>query len=448
MTKETKLGLFVIIVSGFFAAAIMLLGDFTIERGYNIYILFSDIAGLPSKAQAKIAGVNVGKVRKITLKGDKAKLKVWIKMSVKIHSDAQARIIATGIIGSKYLELTTGSPDKPFLKEGDTIVGIDPVSMDKMLSEALESIQTMIESFKSRDGKNLGENLSETVANLKDITGTLRKAITAQEQKVIDIVSNVNSLTKKIDRLAGNLDGIVADGKTDLRATIANLRSISEKLDKILTTIESGEGIAGKIVNDRQMGDELKESVAALKDTAQEAKRIVKRLTVIDTYWDATIRYDTKYDLWRPDVGLRIAPTKEKYYYFGGRNLGAKREVFDPEDRNNLDFHVARTKPYGSIYAGVIKSAGGIGITAKPFYKWAPFSKLELKIEGHDFFRTKPVKSPKFDLGAKINVYKFINVGGTVEDVAHEQNFNVYLNLFMKDDDIGYLLGLVGLARP
>ncbi len=448
MTKETKLGLFVIVAAGFFAIAIMLLGDITIERGYQIYILFSDIAGLPSKAQVRIAGVNIGKVRAVTLEGDKAKLRVWIKRQVKLHKDTQAKIIATGIIGSKYLELSPGSPEEPLLKSGDIIRGVDPISMDKMLTSALESIQSLTDSFKVEDGRNLGEQLTSIAANLNDITSTLRKAIALQEQKVIDIVSNVNSLTQKTDRLVGNLDDIIADGKTDLKKTISSIKNISEKLDDIISTINAGEGVAGKLLKDKEMGDELKQSVSDLQETTKEARRIVKRLTAIDTHWDATLRYDIKHNLYRPDVGIRVSPTKDKYYYFGGRNLGRKRDVYDPEARNNIDFHVARTKPYGSIYAGIIKSAGGIGITARPFWKSPVLGKFEIKLEGHDFFRKTPVGAPKFDIGGKINVFKFVNVGANVEDIAHENNSHVYFNLFMKDEDIGYLLGLVGLARP
>jgi len=448
MSKETKLGIFVISGALALGIVIMLLGDFTVSRGYNIYIMFSDIAGLPSKSQAKIAGVNVGKVKDITLYDGKARLKVWIKNSVKIHTDAQARIIATGIIGSKYLELTTGSPDKPLLKDGDTLRGLDPVSLDKMLSNALESVDSLMESLKPSDGKSVGQNLSESVSNIKDVTETLRRAVYLQEKKVVDIVSNIHSISRRLDSISTNLDEIIGDGKTDLKITIANLKSISEKLDRIVGAIDSGEGIAGKLVKDKEMGEDLKTTVVSLKETAEDAKRVLRRISAIDTYWNATIRYDTEYDLWRPDVGIRISPSPEKYYYFGGRNLGEKRKVFDPEERNNLDFHVGRVKPYGSIYGGIVRSQGGVGFTVKPFYKWAPWNRFEFYAEGYDFFRTEPSHSPNVTAGARANVYKFINAGAQVEDITYEKNLNVYVNLLMKDEDIGYLLGLIGLARP
>ena len=448
MSKETKLGIFVIAAAVSVAVVIMILGDFTLSRGYSIYILFSDIAGLPSKAQAKIAGVNVGKVKDITLYDGKARLEVWIKKSVKIHTDTQARIIATGIIGSKYLELTSGSPDKPLLKDGDTIRGIDPVSLDKMISSALESVESLMSSLKPSDGKSVGQNISEAVSNIKDVTETLKKAVYYQEKKVVDIVSNIHSISRRLDSISANVDEIIGDGKTDLKITIANLKDISEKLDRIVSSIDAGDGIAGKLVKDKDMGEDLKSTVASLKETANEAKRVLRRITAIDTEWNATIRYDTKYDLWRPDVGIRISPTPQKYYYFGGRNLGAKRKVFDPEERNNIDFHVGLVRPYGSIYAGVVRSQGGVGFTVKPFYRWTPWKKLEIYAEGYDFFRSEPSRSPNVTLGGRANIYKFINVGGQVEDIAYEKNFNVYVNLLMKDNDIGYLLGLVGLARP
>ncbi|PKN00684.1 MAG: hypothetical protein CVU77_08995 [Elusimicrobia bacterium HGW-Elusimicrobia-1] len=448
MNKETRLGLFLLAAVAAFVTVITILGDFSFRRGYYINVVFSDTAGLPDKAPAKIAGVTVGSIKGITLVDGKANLRVWIRKSVNIHDDAQARIIATGIIGTKYLELTTGSSSRPVVRNGHALRGIDPVSLDKMLTSALESIEALTDSLKPTDGKSLGQNLSEAVANIRDVTDTLRTAVHLQEQKVVEIVSNIHSITKRVDSISANLDEILGDGKADLKATIAHLKSISEKLDSIVTSVEAGEGLAGKVLKDKEMGENLKGAVASIKDTADEAKRVLRRISVIDTHWNFSLRYDTKYDLYKPDVGLRVSPSPQKYYYFGGRNLGDKRTEFDPEERNTLDFHVGRVKPYGSIYAGVVKNKGGGGFSIRPFYKGNPWNKFEVYAEGSDFFRKKPVAAANVDVGARVNIYKFVTLGTQVEDIAHEQNTNVYVNLFVKDNDIGYLLGLVGLARP
>ena len=52
------------------------------------------------------------------------------------------------------------------------------------------------------------------------------------------------------------------------------------------------------------------------------------------------------------------------------------------------------------------------------------------------------------NIGANIEVTKWAYVGAQVEDPYYESNINSYLNLVFRDDDIAYILGLVGLAKP
>ena len=165
MNQETKLGLFVLAGIVSLALTVMLLGDFQFQRRYHLNVLFNDIAGLPSRAKVKIAGVEVGAVNEITLKGNKAKISIWIKKEVKIHSDATASILSTGLIGSKYLELTMGSEDAPLLSEGDVIVGIDPLSFDKIIADVMEQFDDITQAFKGEKGESIGENLAKTLSN-------------------------------------------------------------------------------------------------------------------------------------------------------------------------------------------------------------------------------------------------------------------------------------------
>ncbi|MCK4533790.1 MCE family protein, partial [bacterium] len=127
LSQETKVGLFVLAGGIILAVVVVFLGDIPLQKGYTINVLFDDIAGLPEKAPVKISGVEVGKVLKIKLVKNKACVEVWINSKIKIYSDTKARIISTGVIGTKYMEMTMGSVDELMLKDGDTVKGINPI---------------------------------------------------------------------------------------------------------------------------------------------------------------------------------------------------------------------------------------------------------------------------------------------------------------------------------
>ena len=74
--QEVKVGLIVLSSLIIFAVGVIMLGDIRFQKGYEINVLFDDIAGLPEKAPVKVCGVDIGKVKKINLIDGKARVRV------------------------------------------------------------------------------------------------------------------------------------------------------------------------------------------------------------------------------------------------------------------------------------------------------------------------------------------------------------------------------------
>jgi len=123
----------------------------------------------------------------------------------------------------------------------------------------------------------------------------------------------------------------------------------------------------------------------------------------------------------------------------------------DIERKNTLNLVYGRTfdgfMPI-DIYGGAIRSQGGVGLRVKPLAKWAPMSRLELTAEAFNFSRTTPVAKANVNIGARVKVNNWSFVGAQVEDVYNTSYTNAYMQLTFRDDDIAYILGIVGLAKP
>ncbi|MFC1501516.1 MlaD family protein [Elusimicrobiota bacterium] len=438
MSNETKLGGFVLAGLIAFMVSVMLLGDFQFQRRYHVDILFSNVAGLPAKASVKIAGVEVGGVKSISLEGDKAKVRVWIKKDIIVHEDTIPRVVATGIIGSKYLELTKGTPGIPQLKSGSVISGEDPVSFDNLMRQ----LESLVKPLKGEDGReSIGVNLSVTMENLRKVSDSLKTAISDQERRVVAIVKNVDKLTK-------NIADITDENKENIKVAVTEIRGISEKLNRMLEKIEKGEGTIGKLVSDEKMGEDLKVTVEDLRATMKQTKKVMSRFNLIETEWDYVARYDGDDKITRSDVGFRIKPRPDKFYYVGVSNLADDNWVDDTETKNTIDFLIGKDFGPAKLYAGAIRSKAGFGASIKPLWKWEPWRRLEITADAYHFRRTDPVARPKINVGAKVQVAKWAYVGSKVEDVYSEPSVNTYGNIVIADDDIAYILGLVGLAKP
>jgi phospholipid/cholesterol/gamma-HCH transport system substrate-binding protein len=87
---------------------------------YEVEAQFNTATGLKPGASIEIAGVEVGRVKGITLKDDRAAVLLTVNNSVKLYSDTIASIKTRGIIGEKFLQLSPGGGGDP-LKPGDMI---------------------------------------------------------------------------------------------------------------------------------------------------------------------------------------------------------------------------------------------------------------------------------------------------------------------------------------
>jgi phospholipid/cholesterol/gamma-HCH transport system substrate-binding protein len=124
--EKTKLEM---VVGLFVLVGILCLGYLSIKLGklemiggdvYEVEAQFNSASGLKPGSTIEIAGVEVGRVRGITLNEDRAMVKLAVNKTVKLYTDTIASIKTRGIIGEKFLALSPGGGGDP-LKPGDTI---------------------------------------------------------------------------------------------------------------------------------------------------------------------------------------------------------------------------------------------------------------------------------------------------------------------------------------
>jgi len=126
-----------LVVGAFVLVGIICLGYLSIKLGkleiiggnlYNIDAEFDSVSGLKPGATVEIAGVEVGRVKAITLKEDRGVVTLSIRNDVKLFSDSIASIKTRGIIGEKFVSLTAGGGGEVLPAGGkirDTESGLD-----------------------------------------------------------------------------------------------------------------------------------------------------------------------------------------------------------------------------------------------------------------------------------------------------------------------------------
>lgn len=134
---EFAVGVFVLIGVVCLGYLAIKLGKLELIGGnyYEIHADFSSTSGLKVGAPVEIAGVEVGRIRSISLKDYQAEVTLAIDSGVEVYTDAIASIKTRGIIGEKFLALSPGGAGN-LLQNGDTIVDTESgIDLEQVISQ-------------------------------------------------------------------------------------------------------------------------------------------------------------------------------------------------------------------------------------------------------------------------------------------------------------------------
>lgn len=451
MNQETKVGLFVLVALAVIMASAVMLGGVNIfSRHKKFYSEFDDVQALPPKATVKISGVEVGKVLKVELVNNRARVTLGVDPEISIYEDAVARIGSSGIIGTRFVEIIPGSADKKLLEPGSVIEGLGGSGLGAMV-EQLSAVFQPDEEF----GDPI-KNVKALLYNLRTVSDSFREAMGDRPQDIKTIVANIKALTESTKIFTQDLADITQSRKEDVKSALAKFKSITDRLDAILAKVESGDGTIGTLVNDEQTATNVKEAVASIKETAKSAKNFLGRFSEIRTFWNYRYRYDARDDEGKSDIGVKIVPREGKFYAVGVSHVGEpitdeKRLEF--ERKNRITGVMGADWGPFTGYAGAIRSDGGAGLDFRPLWWNKDWGKrVTLTAEASDFERDRTVKGqrlegPVVSVGGHIAITPWLLVGARGEDIMERGAFMSYTNIVFEDKDLAYLLGFVGLAR-
>ena len=83
----------------------------------------------------EIAGVDVGRVKNITLDNYQAKLVFMLREGLKIQEDAIASIKTKGLVGERYIVITPGGSEKVIQPGGRIRETQSPVDIEELISK-------------------------------------------------------------------------------------------------------------------------------------------------------------------------------------------------------------------------------------------------------------------------------------------------------------------------
>jgi phospholipid/cholesterol/gamma-HCH transport system substrate-binding protein len=328
--SELKIGVLTIVAIGITAVLIFSLtgGSGFFWQRYTLKTRFPDAAGLAAGAPVRVAGLQVGSVKTITLVGEQVEVAFELNKSVrdKITDKSTAVMGSVSLLGQSSVDITpatsgTPIPDWGYVPLGhikgqladvadQASTGIDQITklladvragrgtVGKLMTD--DRLYTDLQQFVSaandmarsvRQGKGTvgkllndpksADALEASLKNVADITqrinagdGSVGKLLKdeAFADSLTAATGNLRQLTDKINRGDGTVGKLMTDA-----AVYNKINSVTSRLDDLVTKLNEGQGTAGQLLKDKQLYENMNGAVGDFRALITEIKKDPKK---------------------------------------------------------------------------------------------------------------------------------------------------------------------------
>ena len=259
---ETRLGVFIVLVV-FAAFFIMetLGGMESIHGGYRLNALFDTVQDLKVGSSVKIAGVEIGRVEKIALDGNKVRVTMKIHSGAVVKTDSKAVIKFTGLMGQNFVAIDFGTPDAPRAVGGAVLVTEEQPDLNAIMTKldgATTGIQNLTKSF--------------TPDTINNLMGPLVDFVKQNSGHISGAISNIENISGQIASGEGTVGKLIYSDSlyNSALVTVTNLQDTVVDVRQVVNGISGGKGTIGRLVTDETLYSETAASMTNLNQILQK----------------------------------------------------------------------------------------------------------------------------------------------------------------------------------
>jgi phospholipid/cholesterol/gamma-HCH transport system substrate-binding protein len=250
-------------------------------------------------SRVKLFKIDIGKVESVRLTEENrvdVKMKILAEYAHKIREDSIAKVESPTFIGSEYISITPGSPDKPAIPPGGLIASVRK-----------ESISDYVKQFeldkKSKALTIILEDLGKLVADLSDnkkgIPALMNNAnqmlfsLKDSEKGIPKTIANLNDFMEKFNDPRGDFSIMLKNFSAlsmRMEAIVDNLEKTLVNINQISTQIAHGEGSAGKLLMNDELYRSLNSAIGRMDLVLQDLKETTSRLPILVERVDKSLK--------------------------------------------------------------------------------------------------------------------------------------------------------------
>ncbi len=293
ISRQAKTGIIAIIALALFIWGFNYLKGKDILKKYNTYYAVLDnVEGVVKSTPVTLKGIPIGTVEDLEFTPDMQNtvMVLNIDSDYKFTRNSKIKIYGGNIMGGKSVAIVPAEGNK-MAKDGDTLSVMKTPGMFDLVNEKLDPLQNkLLSSLTSLDSILFGVNnildnqtqkniktgladLSVTINHFKKTSKELDELLSQNKENLTGTFNNFHKISEDFAVLSDSLKNLKpGELSAKLNQSISQLNLTLKKLNK-------GEGTMAKLMNDKQLYDNLEKSTKELelllKDLREHPKRYV-----------------------------------------------------------------------------------------------------------------------------------------------------------------------------
>lgn len=273
-TLTVVVGIFVLGAILLFIGFSLRIGDeSSLANSYKIITYVDDAGGVEIGSDVQISGINSGRVTALRFDASqaKARMELSINQDIQLPEDSTATVEKSAFFGNSVVTIQFGD-SSTMVADGGELEAVTKPDLDQLIASVTETSEEARSMMSSLD-----ENQKKTFTKIEEIIEENREDIRSSTKSIADAGPKLDKLAANMEEITNNLkSGQGTLGKLYQDEQLYNdLKDFSSEAKQITSDIRNSEGTLAKLIYDDAIAVKAEETLTKISDASTDIQNVL-----------------------------------------------------------------------------------------------------------------------------------------------------------------------------
>lgn len=216
--------------------------------------VITDVFGLREGDDVRMAGVRVGRVEKIELQDNLAKVSFVVQSDQQVLGNTVASVTYQNIVGQRYLGLSLGNTGEPDPLPAGSIIPVERTDPSFDVGAMLNGYEPLFSVLNPTDADNLTKGVIQSlqgddasIVALVDQTAQLTDSFAGHDSQLGEVITDLNVVVDNLAQHNDSLDDVITHTRDMVSTFDARRPELVESMGSITSVVRQLSSIADEV---------------------------------------------------------------------------------------------------------------------------------------------------------------------------------------------------------